>query len=40
MNITIPKGYITGFIEPNGSGKTTIIQLIMNILNPNHGEIK
>lgn len=40
LNIAIPQGYITGFIGPNGSGKTTTIQLIMNILNVDEGEIK
>ena len=29
--LDIKKGFITGFIGPNGSGKTTTIKLIMNI---------
>ncbi|PAV30949.1 sodium ABC transporter ATP-binding protein [Virgibacillus profundi] len=40
LNITIPKGYITGFIGPNGSGKTTTIQLMMNILQVDEGDIQ
>ncbi|OZU88174.1 sodium ABC transporter ATP-binding protein [Virgibacillus indicus] len=40
LNITIPKGYITGFIGPNGSGKTTTIQMMMNILQLDKGDIK
>lgn len=39
-NIDIPKGFITGFIGPNGSGKTTTIKLIMNMLNKDKGSIK
>lgn len=40
VNITIPKGYITGFIGPNGSGKTTTIQMMMDILQIDQGEIQ
>lgn len=40
LNITIPKGYITGFIGPNGSGKTTTIQMMMDILQIDSGDIK
>lgn len=39
VNFTIPKGYITGFIGPNGSGKTTTIKLIMDILKLDEGDI-
>lgn len=39
-DINIKKGYITGFIGPNGSGKTTTIKLIMNMLNKDSGSIK
>jgi len=35
----VKKGFITGFIGPNGSGKTTTIKAIMNMINPDHGEI-
>lgn len=40
VNITIPQGYITGFIGPNGSGKTTTIQMMMDILQIDQGEIR
>lgn len=39
LNLTIPEGYITGFIGPNGSGKTTVIQMMMDILQINEGDI-
>ena len=38
--LDIKKGFITGFIGPNGSGKTTTIKLIMNMLNKDSGTIK
>lgn len=37
--LTVKKGYITGFIGPNGSGKTTTIKAIMNMIKVNRGEI-
>lgn len=39
-NLEIKKGFITGFIGPNGSGKTTTIKLIMNMLLKDSGSIK
>ena len=40
ISFTLPKGYIMGLIGPNGSGKTTTIKLILNMLKRNGGEIK
>ena len=40
ISFTLPKGYIMGLIGPNGSGKTTTIKLILNMLARNGGEIK
>lgn len=40
LNLPIKKGYITGFIGPNGSGKTTTIKMIMNLISTYEGEIK
>jgi len=40
LNFNLEKGYIMGFIGPNGSGKTTTIKLIMNLIKRNSGEIK
>lgn len=39
IHFDIPEGFVTGIVGPNGSGKTTIIHLMMNILNTDHGEI-
>ena len=39
INLQIKQGYTTGFIGANGSGKTTMIKLIMNLLQPDKGEI-
>lgn len=40
LSLTVPKGSVYGFIGPNGSGKTTTLRMIMNILPPDSGEIK
>ena len=40
LTFSIPNGYITGFIGPNGSGKTTTIQMMMDILQIDTGDIK
>lgn len=40
LSLSVPKGSIYGFIGPNGSGKTTTIRIIMNILYPDSGIIK
>ena len=39
LNFIIPKGYITGFIGPNGSGKTSTIKLMMDLLQLDEGDI-
>lgn len=39
MSFTIPEGYITGLIGPNGSGKTSAIQMMMDIVQPDEGDI-
>ncbi len=39
LSLQVPEGSIYGFIGPNGSGKTTTIRMIMNILYPDFGEI-
>ena len=38
-NMNVPKGAIYGFVGANGAGKTTILKLIMGLLNPIFGEI-
>jgi len=40
VNISLPRGYIMGFIGANGAGKTTTIKLIMNMIKKDSGEIK
>ena len=37
LTLDVPDGSIYGFIGPNGSGKTTTIRMIMNILVPDSG---
>ena len=32
--LDIPEGYITGFIGPNGSGKTTTIKSLLGMVKP------
>ncbi|MBI5974780.1 phenol-soluble modulin export ABC transporter ATP-binding protein PmtA [Staphylococcus canis] len=39
INMTVPKGYVTGFIGVNGAGKTTLIRLIMDLISPTQGNI-
>jgi ABC-2 type transport system ATP-binding protein len=40
LTLTVPAGSIYGFIGPNGSGKTTTLRMIMNILLPDEGRIE
>lgn len=40
VNLSLPKGYILGYIGQNGAGKTTTIKLIMNQIKKDSGEIK
>lgn len=40
ITFTLPKGYIMGLIGSNGSGKTTTIKLILNMLKRTSGEVK
>ena len=38
--LNVPTGYITGFIGPNGSGKTTTIKSILGMVKPTSGNIE
>src|ERR1700710_312220 len=40
IDITVPEGAIYGFVGPNGSGKTTTIDLIFGMGAKNAGEIR
>jgi ABC-2 type transport system ATP-binding protein len=39
LSLAVPRGSVYGFIGPNGSGKTTTLRMIMNILYPDSGDI-
>ena len=39
VSLSLPEGYIMGIIGPNGAGKTTTIKLLMNMINPDGGEM-
>ncbi|NFS28634.1 ABC transporter ATP-binding protein [Clostridium botulinum] len=39
INLSLPKGYILGYVGQNGAGKTTTIKLIMQHLRADSGEI-
>jgi len=39
VSLAVPRGSIYGFLGPNGSGKTTTIRSIMNIILPDSGTI-
>lgn len=40
ISFDVPKGYITGFIGPNGSGKTTTIKSILSYIRTDKGDIE
>lgn len=40
LNLSINKGYVTGFVGANGSGKSTTIKMIMNLIKPDSGHLK
>jgi ABC-2 type transport system ATP-binding protein len=40
LTLAIPEGVVYGFIGPNGSGKTTTMRMIVNILYPDEGTIR
>jgi ABC-type multidrug transport system fused ATPase/permease subunit len=39
LSFTIPKGARVGFVGPTGSGKTTVLDLMMGLLEPTEGQI-
>lgn len=39
ISFSLPKGYIMGLVGPNWAGKTTVIQLILNMLEKDAGKI-
>jgi ABC-2 type transport system ATP-binding protein len=40
LTLSVPIGSVYGFIGPNGSGKTTTLRMITNIILPDAGEIE
>ena len=40
VSFALPQGYVMGLVGPNGSGKTTIIKLIMNLIMKQSGQIE
>jgi ABC-2 type transport system ATP-binding protein len=40
LSFTVNPGEIFGLLGPNGAGKTTTIRMILDIIKPEHGEIK
>ncbi|WP_274309975.1 ABC transporter ATP-binding protein [Solibacillus daqui] len=39
LSFEVKKGFVTGFVGANGMGKSTTIKLIMNLLQPDKGEV-
>lgn len=40
VSLSIPKGSAVGFVGPSGAGKTTIVDLLLGLLEPDQGYIK
>lgn len=39
LNLNVKKGEIFGFLGPNGSGKTTTIRLLLDLIHPTRGRV-
>ena len=39
INVTIPRGMVTGIIGHTGSGKSTLVQMFNGILRPDEGRV-
>lgn len=39
LSISVPEGSVMGFIGENGAGKTTVIQLILDVIQRDSGKI-
>ncbi len=40
LTLAVPRGAVYGFIGPNGSGKTTTMRMIVNIIYPDQGTVR
>jgi ABC-2 type transport system ATP-binding protein len=40
MSFSLPRGHVCGLIGPNGSGKTTIVKLILGLVRPGSGQLR
>src|SRR5947207_14619139 len=40
INLSMERGTTVGLIGPNGGGKTTLIRLLLGLLEPTRGEIR
>lgn len=40
LTLAVPQGSVYGFIGPNGSGKTTTMRMIVNIIYPDSGTVR
>ena len=40
VDLSVPKGTITGLVGANGAGKSTLLRLVLGLLRPNAGEIR
>jgi ABC-2 type transport system ATP-binding protein len=38
LDLLVPQGQISGFLGPNGSGKTTTIKMLLGMVRPTAGE--
>jgi len=39
LDLVVPTGQVTGFLGPNGSGKTTTIRILLGLLHADHGRV-
>lgn len=40
VSLTIPKGSVLGLVGPSGAGKTTLANLVLNLLQPSQGQVE
>ena len=40
VNITVPEGDLAAIVGPNGGGKTTLLKLMLGLLEPDCGEVR